>query len=169
LVASRAYEDRRQVIDWSKIPFAETKIPSSFVLDHDKLLAALGYAICLYARDQRTLVDSHVLASLKALAETYRTLSRGIYYESPPEHRIQRQLYDTLKDSIQEYKRREEQRMGLSKTRDNEIRDALVLLTQVGSTHANGRPKGRAYLDFLRGQFDSEDFSMPRSPILLVP
>jgi len=97
LVASRQYDRQRREVDWSKIPFADTKIPSSFVAAHEKLLLAISYAVCLHARDERSTVDSDALASLQALAETYKTLDTGIYYEKPPEFRLQRELYDRLK------------------------------------------------------------------------
>lgn len=169
LVASRQYEKERREIDWSNVPFAETKIASSFVVAHEKLLLALAYTACLYARDNRLLVDADVLASLQALAETYRTLASGIYYEKPPDYRIQHGLYEAFKAAIEDYKKAEAQQMGTSSVRDGEVRDALIFLTQLGATRSNGRAKGRAYLDFLRTQFKSEEFSKPASNIILLP
>ena len=40
-----------------------------------------------FADEQRALTDPDVLAAVTALAETYRTLVSGIYYEKPPERR----------------------------------------------------------------------------------
>jgi len=169
LVASRHYDRERRDVDWSQIPFADTKIPSSFVAAHERLLLAISYTICLYARDERLTVDSDVLASLQALAETYKTLESGIYYEKPPEFRLQRELYDKLKATIDEYKKSEAQQMNSASVRDGDVRDALIFLTQLGATRANGRAKGRAYLDFLRTQFKSEELSKPASNIVLLP
>lgn len=169
LVASRQYDRQRREVDWSKIPFADTKIPSSFVAAHEKLLLAISYAVCLHARDERSTVDSDALASLQALAETYKTLDTGIYYEKPPEFRLQRELYDRLKTTIEEYKKSAAQQMSAEGLRDGEIRDALIFLTQLGATRTNGRLKGRAYLDFLRTQFKSEELSKPASNIVLLP
>ena len=84
-MASRRYEPERRETDWSKVPFSDTRIPASFVSANEKLILALSYAISAYARDNRALVDSDALASLQALAESYRTLSSGIYYEKPLE------------------------------------------------------------------------------------
>jgi hypothetical protein len=169
LVASRQYNRERRDIDWSQIPFADTKIPSSFVPAHEKLLLAISYAVCLHARDERLTVDSDVLASLQALAETYKTLESGIYYEKPPEFRLQRELYDKLKATIDEFKKNEAQQMNSASVRDGEVRDALIFLTQLGATRTNGRPKGRAYLDFLRTQFKSEELSKPASNVVILP
>ena len=60
------------------MPFADTKIPASFIAAHEKLVLALSYAICAHAHENRPLVDADVHASLQALVEAYRTLSSGI-------------------------------------------------------------------------------------------
>lgn len=167
LIASRQYDWERQKIDRSKIPFPETKIPVSFAEDHGPLLAALNYAICVFARDHRPLVDADVLSSLQALAESYRTLESGLYYEKPPDYVVQRELYQALTTTLGDFKKRETERTGMSSTRDGDIRNALVFLAQLGATRANDRPKGRAYLDLLRSQFPAEEFSKPESRIVL--
>ncbi len=168
-MASRQYDLERREADWSKVPFSETKIPATFVADHEKLLLALSYAVCMFARDERLIVDTDVITSLQSLAEAYRTLSSGIYYEKPPEYRVQRELYDRLKAAIEDYKKMEAQQPRVAGVRDGEIRDALVFLAQVGATRSNGRPKGRAYLDFLRTQFKSDELAKPASNIVLLP
>lgn len=169
LVASRTYGLERKKFDWSKLPFAEIKIPSSFAHEHVPLLNALTYTICVFARDNASTVDTDVMASLQALAESYRTLSSGLYYEKPPDHRLQRELYDKLKAGIEEFKKAEAQNTSATTVRDGDIRDALIFFTQLGATYLNGRPKGRAYLDMLRSQIKSEEFSKPASNIVLLP
>jgi hypothetical protein len=169
LVASRAYDEERREVDWSKLPFADVRVNASFARSHGPLLGAISYAISLYARDNRLLVDADVIAALQALAESYRTLASGLYYEKPPEYALQRGLYEALKASLEDYKKAETQAVGLSSTRDSEIRDALIFFTQLGAARTNGRPKGRAYLDLLRSQVGAEELSRPESGILLLP
>ncbi len=169
LVASRQHQRERKDVDWAKAAFADVKIPTTFVVEHQNLLLALSYALCSAARDNRLVADPDVLAVLQSLAEAYRTLSSGIYYERPPDYRVQRELYDTLKSAIEEFKKRATQQPGLAGVRDSEIRDALIFMTQLGTTRTNGRPKGRAYLDFLRSQFKPEEFSKAASNIVLLP
>jgi hypothetical protein len=166
LVASRAYDLERRKFDWSKLPFADTKIPSSFANGHVPLLNALAYAICAYARDNSLTVDTDAIASLQALAESYRTLSSGIYYEKPPDHRLQRDLYSSLKAAIETFKKEQAQ---IASVRESEIRDALIFFTQLGVRFMNGRPKGRAYLDLLRRDFGPQEFSKRESNIVLLP
>jgi hypothetical protein len=114
-------------------------------------------------------VDSDAIAALQALAETYRTLSSGLYYEKPPDYLYRRELYHVLKAGLEEFKRVEAQKLGLATTRDSEIRVALTFLTQLGATRENGRPKGRAFLDLIRVQLGPEASTKPASNIVLLP
>ena len=169
LVASRAYDYERKEIDWAKTPFRETRIEPGFLSDHKRLVDALAYAICLYAAENRALVDTDVVAAISSLVETYRTLASGIYYEKPPEYRLQGELYQRLKAAVEEYRKVEAQRAGLASVRDSEVRDALIFLAQLGFARSNGRPKGRAYLDVLRNEFTAGEFDRPASNIVLLP
>ena len=168
LAASREYDAARQAVDWSQVPFAKVKIPPSFARDHGPLVAELNYAVSKFASEHREVVDADALAALQALAETYRTLTSGIYYEQPPVNSLQHAIYETLKAAIEEFKKVEARRPVVATTRDSDIRDALILLTQLGASRTNGRPKGRAYLDLLRAQFAEEEFRKSSSNIVLL-
>ena len=169
LVASRKHDLERQEVGKSKIPFPDARIPASFVAEQHSLLLALTYSLCVSARNNRLIVDADVLAALQALAETYKTLTGGIYYEKPPEFRTHREMYDALKLAVEEFKKHTAQQAAIGSVRDSDIRDALIFLAKLGATRANGRPKGRAYLDFLRAQFKPEEFSKPAQNIVLLP
>jgi hypothetical protein len=169
LVASRKYDEGRRQVDWSKIPFADTRIPFEFAQSHTRLLAVLLSSIWEYAREHRQVVDTDAIAALQALAETYRTLSSGLYYEKPPDYIYQRELYHALKAALEEFKQAETQRQGLATTRNSEVRDALTFLTQLGAIHQNGRPKGRTFLDLIRTQVVHEASTQPASNIVLLP
>jgi hypothetical protein len=169
LVESRRHDDERRHPDWSKVPFADVRISESFVASHERLILALSFAVSLFAREHRALVDSDALEAIQHLAEAYRTLVSGLYYEQPPAGSLARGLYDALKAGIEDFQKTETRGAKISPVRDSEIRDALIFLTQLGSTRANGRPKGRAYLDFLRSQFRPEEFAKPESNIIVVP
>jgi hypothetical protein len=167
LTASREYDATRQPLDRSKLPFADAQIPLSFLQKHGKVLEELNYAISGFAADRREVVDVDVLAALQSLAEAYRTLTSGIYYENPPVHPLQRGIYEGLKTAIADFKKDEAQRQGMTTTRDGDLRDVLIFLTQLGATRSNGRPKGRAYLDFLRGMLPEKEFQVSSSKIVL--
>jgi len=169
LIASRRYDYERKEIDWEKMPFRDTKIEPSFLDDHEALVGGLAYAVCVYARDNHDLVDPDVLAAISSLAETYRTLSSGIYYEKPLDYRLQRELYDRLRAAVEDHRKAEAQHTGLGAMRDADVRDALIFLAQLGFTRSNERPKGRAFLDLLRSQLKSPELDKPASNIVLLP
>jgi hypothetical protein len=168
-LASRQYDEGRRQVDWSKVPFADVSIPFEFAQSHTALLAALLSSIWEYTRDHRQVVDTDVIAALQALAETYRTLSSGLYYEKPPDYLYQRELYHAMKATLEEFKQDETQRLGLGTTRNGDIRDTLIFLTQFGAARQNGRPKGRAFLDLIRTQVVPEASARPASNIVLLP
>jgi len=173
LVASREYDwHRRQYgdsVDWSQAPFPERRLDRDWVITHAELVSAISYAVCLFGRDHRPLVDSDVIAALTALAETYRTLSSGIYYEKLPAYRLQADLYQALQTALADFKKKQAQAM-MSSVRDSDARDVLMSMAQLGYFRQNGRPKGRAFLDLLRGQFASPELEKPAaSNVLILP
>ena len=168
LVASRKYDAGRHQVDRSSIPFADVQISDEFAQSHAPLLMTLLSSISRYSRDHRQVVDTDVIAALQALAEAYRTLSSGLYYEKPPDYLYQRELYQALKATLEEFQQVETQRRGLATIRNSDIRDALIFLTQLGAIRANGRPKGRAFLDLISTQLAPEASARPASNIVLV-
>jgi hypothetical protein len=153
LIASRDYEAARgDPVDISKIPFADIKIKPATFRDHGGLLDAIALGLCDFSGQHRELVDSDAVAALQNLAESYQTLAKGLYYEKPLDYRLQHELSAHLKESLASYKKEEAAR-NLPSLRDETVRDALIFFTQVGALRGNGRPKGRAFLDFLRREF----------------
>jgi hypothetical protein len=170
LIASRQYEDERREIDWSQLPFGDVKISPAAFRGHEALLDAIAFGICDFAAQQRLLVDSDAIAALQTLAESYQTLAKGIYYEKPLDDRVRHELYTHLKEAIANYRKEEAARSAVTSLRDGTVRDALIFMTQLGATRTNGRPKGRAFLDFLRSQFKWQGAAEPASsPLLILP
>ena len=169
LMASREYDAERQQLDAADLPFADTKIGQGFLHDHEALLTALDYALCKFAASHREVVDSDVRAALQNLAEGYRTLASGIYYEKPLDNPVQRSIAETLKSAIADFRKEDATRTGLTRLRDADIRDSLIFLTQFAAVRANGRSKGRAFLDTLRHQFADEAFASSASSLLVLP
>jgi hypothetical protein len=169
LVESRKHDLDRREVDWAAVPFGDVQVPQSTVTRHELLITEFAYAICRFARDNPPVTDSDVIASLKSLAEAYQILSSGIYYEKPPDYVLQRGLYEALEAAIKDYKKAGSLNPGFETPRDNEVRDLLIFLTQLGATRTNGRPKGRAYLDLLRSQFKSDELQKSSPGLLVVP
>ncbi len=170
LVASRHYGKSHHEIDWASVPFPDEKISREVSESSSELYAALSFIISSFAREHPGLADPDVAASLRALAGTYQTLAKGILYESPPEHRMQRELYDELKQGVDRYKQMEGAGIvARVSPRDREICEALILFAQLAAIQSNGRPKGRAFMDSLRAFFKLGTFAKPSSPLILTP
>ena len=169
LKASREHTQRRPV-DPQGVPFTEVHIPDSFASRHDEELMELAGVICSFAAANPAFVDSDAQAALQSLAETYRSLSSGIIYEKPPDHRMQREVYQQLQAAVKNFKARNDSGLvSVVSTTDQEWRDVLILLTQLAYLRSNGRPKSRAFLDVLRSQFAPGAFNAASTGSLIVP
>ncbi len=170
LIASREHYEKRLPSDWDTIPFAERRISRSVLAGHDRLFLDIAYAVCESARENPSLVDSDVIAAMVALAEGFDTLSKGVIYEKPPDHRMQRELYDALKKAVEGNKERDREGLKVpASVPEPEMRDVLILLTQLVAMRSNGRPKGRASIDFLRSQFDPGTFTKNAPGLIVTP
>ncbi len=154
LIAAHRYEDEhRKPIPPEEVPFPDVEFSSDLIHERRPVVSGLSYAILKYAAGQASLVDADALAALAALAETYRTLGSGIYYEKPPDAQLPRGLYDELAKMVQDLKQQDADRAGFSRLKDTEIFHLLVFLLRVGRHRTNGRPRARGFLEFLRAQF----------------
>jgi len=136
-----------------EMPFPEVEVPRDLLYDRQELLSGLSNALAAFAGQRPELTDSDVLVAVSALAETYRTLTSGIYYEKPPAVPLLAGLYAALAQFLQDYKKQETDRVGFSVTKDSEIFHALVFLARVCRTRTNGRPRARIFIGLLRDQY----------------
>jgi hypothetical protein len=75
-------------------------------------------------------------------------------------------IHQKLQDSIQEL-RKEISEQGSTSIRDAEILGILVFLQRVGLHQINGRPKGRAFIDYMRGHFPQKQTGPASEPSLI--
>ena len=54
---------------------------------------------------------------------------------------------------IKEYREAEQKHVGYVQLRDSEVLRALVFMVRMAHARTSGRPKSRAFVDFLLGQF----------------
>jgi len=160
LVSAHRYEDEHRCSSLpSDTPLLDEKIPQDIVYTHQQLMAALAFSIAKFSAVQPAAVDADVLAAIRALAQTYKTLSSGIIYEKPPDAPVPRELYAALIALISELKKQQAERASSAGLKDSELFYLLVFLYRMGFVRTNGRPRSRRFIEFLRGQF-------PQSPEL---
>jgi len=154
LIAGHRYEaEHRKPLSPEEYPYRDVEFAVDFVYEHWPVVAGLATTILAFQMENKELNDSAVSAALEALAETYRTLETGIYYAKPPDAQIPRALYGQIAGFLQEARKQETARTGLSSLKDSDVFRLLVFLVRVGKQETNGRPRSRAFLGFLRARF----------------
>src|SRR5205807_10639917 len=104
LLAAHRYEDEHPRGLPPDTPLLDVNLPSDVVHAQQQLMAAFAFTTAKFCASQPDVTDPDVLAAMQALAETYRTLRSGIYYEKPPDARLPRELYAALTNFIAEVK-----------------------------------------------------------------
>ena len=151
LIAARKYEDaHRKPVPPEEVPYPDVEFRSDLVHERRVVVSGLAYHI------------------LKAAAE-HRTLGSGILYEKPPDAPEGRAIYELLAHFLGEAKKQEAERVGWPALKDSEIFHLLVFLLRVGRHHTNGRPRSRAFLDFLRAQFPRSAELEREAPRIVMP
>jgi hypothetical protein len=168
LVAAHRYEDEHQRQIPPDTPLLDVTIPSDMIHTHQQLMAALAFTIAKFCAANPAGTDSDVLTGIEALAETYKTLTSGIYYEKQPVGQFPRELYAAIAAFIHEVKQQQAERGGLARVKGTEIFNLLVFLYRMGLLRTNGRPRSRRYIEFLRNQFpQAQELKREESRIIM--
>jgi hypothetical protein len=167
ITAHRWEDEHRPSLSETDAPFPDVSVTADLIEDQRPLLSSVVGTLLGAADQNRDLVDADVLAALAALAETYRTLGAGLYYEKPPVAPLAQTLYGTLLKFLEEWKQ-PERRGGAPASKDADIFKLLVFLTRVGRSRSNGRPKTRGYLQFLRAQFPRAAAAAPKETSRII-
>ncbi len=171
LLAAHRYEaEHRQPLPAEEFPYRDIQFPVDFVYERWPVIAGIAAAILAFQVHHRDLHDSAVYSALESLAEMYRTLGSGIYYERPPDAPPARALYAQISQSLQELQKNESGRSNFPRLKDSDIFQLLVFLLRVGKQESNGRPRSRAFLDFLRARFPLPADAVPQdAPRIIMP
>lgn len=155
LQQAREHEKPRSTDDLDPAAlFLQVELEEQFLYEHEHLIMGLSYALAKSARADRGLHDRDLIAGLTTLARSYeRLVNSGLHYEEPAQSLAQQAVASELQTMVKEYREAEQKHTGYSRLRDSEILKALVFLTRMGHARTSGRPKSRAFVDFLFGQF----------------
>lgn len=138
--------------------FPQIEIGDQFLYEHEHLLIGLSFALARSVRNDRTLTDNDLLAALTAIAKTYDTLvSSGLHYETPLAGTSKQAVAAEVQKILKEYRETEMKNLGYSRLRDSDILRGLVFLVRMGHARTSGRPKARAFAEFVSSQFPEKD------------
>jgi hypothetical protein len=141
--------------------FMRVEVTEQFVYDNDPLLIGLSFSLARRARADRTINDRDLIAALTSLGKSYETrMNSGLLYEAATPSLNQRPIVNELENMLTEYRQLEQKQLGYPKLKDSEILQALVFLIRLAFGKTSRRPKSRAFVDFLNGQFPEKKSSI---------
>lgn len=144
-----------------EFPNQDIRVSEEFLHAHEALLEAAARGVTQAAFETAGAVDSDVREALEALIRTHRTLESGIYYETRPDNALASRICGSVQAALEQFRKEESERLGMTRTRDADLLIALVFLQRLELDRHNGRPRGRAFLDFLRSFFGAEASGAP--------
>jgi hypothetical protein len=155
LQQAREHEKPRNVGEMDQAAFfPEIEIDEQFLYEREHLLLGLTFALAKSARANRTLADRDLIAAVTSLAKGYETLvTSSLIYEQRTANLEHQAIVSEIEQMVKEFREAEQKHMGLTRLRDSEVLKALVFLLRLGLTRTSGRPKSRAFVDFLYAQF----------------
>ncbi len=134
--------------------FPQVEISEQFTYEREHLLMGLSYALAKAAHADRTANDRDLIGALSAMATSFeRLVNSGLHYEQPLAGRTELAVAAQLEEMLKQYREVEQKQLGYSSVRDSEVLKALVFLVRLGHARTSGRPKSRAFVDFLLAQF----------------
>ena len=170
LLAAHRYELKLDIpLPDSEVPFPDVAFPADLIHANRQIVSGLAFAILKCAAELHSAVDTDALAALQALAETYRTLGSGIYYEKAPAGGPPLAIYKALAEYLEDLKKKFADQGASAHLKDSNIFYFLVFLLRVGRQQTNGRPRARMFLEFLRGQFPQAEKKQEEASRIIVP
>jgi hypothetical protein len=159
LIQAREHEKPRaaEQIDPAAL-FLQVEVSDQFRYEKKHLLMGLTYALAKSASADRSLHDKDLIAALSMLAKSYeRRINSGLHYEQPLTGDSQRRAAAEIENMVKEYREAEQKHVGYSSLRDSEVFKALVFLLRLANGRTSGRPKSRAFVEFLFAQFPEKE------------
>ena len=163
LQQARTHEKPRplQELDQAGL-FPQVEIADQFLYEHEHLIVGLTFALAKAARGDHNINDSDLIAALTSMARTHETLvNSGLHYETRTTSISQQAISGEVQRTLKEYREAEQKHLGYSRLRDSDVLRALVFLVRMGHARTSGRPKSRAFLDFVLAQFPEKTIAAP--------
>lgn len=162
--------------------FPDVEITEQFLYEREHLILGLSFALAKSARADRSftdrpladrsladrpLMDRDLIEALSSLVTSYQTLvNSSLIYEPPTANlALQTTIRDIAREvetMVREFREAEQQHIGHTRLRDSEVLKALVFLLRLGLGRTSGRPKSRAFVDFLFAQFPEKHSAIAR-------
>jgi hypothetical protein len=165
LQQARQHEKQRDISELDRAAlFPDVDISEQFLYEREHLLLGLSFVLAKRTRLNRALTDPDLIAALTALAKTYETMvNSSLIYEQRSTNLEHQAIATEIENMVKEFRETEQKHVGMTRLRDSDVLKALVFLLRMGMARTSGRPKSRAFIDFLWTQFP-EDKSAIAAP-----
>lgn len=138
--------------------FPQIEISEQFIYEQEHLIVGLSYALSNAAKKDHSLNDGDLIASLASMVKSYETyVNSGLHYQSPIASVTQQTVIAETQQMIKEYREAEQKQTGQARLRDADILRALTFLLRLAYSRTSGRPKSKAFAEFLGGQFPEKE------------
>src|SRR3984885_4561737 len=155
LQQARDHEGQRSLDDLDPAAlFPQVEIGEQFLYQHEHLIMGLTYALAKAAQADRTMMDADLIQALTSMSKQQETLvNSGLHYETPITSLSQQAVIREVRQLLEEYRKLEQKQLGYSRLHDSDVLGAIVFLLRMGHARTSGRPKSRAFVDFVLSQF----------------
>src|SRR5579863_1983055 len=137
--------------------FLQVEISEQFTYEREHLLMGLTYALAKATRANRSLNDRDLIAALTAMCTSYeRLVNSGLHYQQPVTGAAQHAVAAQVEEMMKQYREAEQKQLGYTNLRDGDVLKALVFLLRLAHGRTSGRPKSRAFVEFLFAQFPEQ-------------
>jgi hypothetical protein len=137
--------------------FLQVEISEQFTYEREHLLMGLSYALAKAAQADHSLNDRDLIAALSAMCTSYERLANsGLHYEQPLTSAAQQAVAKQVEEMLKQFREIEQKQLGHSTLRDSDVLKALAFLVRLAHGRTSGRPKSRAFIDFLLAQFPAQ-------------
>jgi len=155
LQQAREHEKPRPAGEFDRVSlFLQIEVSEQFTYEREHLLMGLSYALGKAAQGDRGLNDRDLIAALSAMCTSYeRLVNSGLHYEQALTSAAQHAVAAQVEKMVKEFREAETKQLGYSNLRDGDVLKALVFLLRLSQGRTSGRPKSRAFIDFLFAQF----------------
>lgn len=168
LQQAREHEKPRPIdqLDQASL-FPEVELGQGFFYEHEHLLLGLSFALAKSTRADNSLNDVSLIGAVRGMAKSLQTLvNSGLHVDAPPSSAAQHAVVAEIQTMLREFREAETKHMGYSRLRDSDVLRALVFLVRLGEGRTSGRPRSRAFVDFLFAQFPEKQSALatPQEP-----
>jgi hypothetical protein len=166
LQQAREHEKPRSAEEFDREAlFLQVEVSDQFTYEREHLLMGLTYALAKAAQSDRALNDRDHIAALTAMATSYERLAKsGLHYEQPLTSAGQQRVAAQVEMMVKEFREAEQKELGYSNLKDIDVLRAVVFLVRLAQARTSGRPKSRAFIDFLFAQFPEKQENLVAAP-----